>query len=148
MAQWVKNLPAMQETQEPWVWPLSWEDLPEEEMATHSSILDWEIPWTEEPAGLQSKGSQRLSTARSTASDKVALSFSAFGLFLLGRDIIVLPIGKDWKQKEKRVIEGEMVGWHQQLSRHEFEPTVGDREGQGSLVCCSSRVCKELEGKT
>ena len=64
-------------------------------MATHSSILDWEIPWTEEPAGLQSKWSQRLSTARSTATDKVALSFSAFGLFLLGRDIIVLPIGKD-----------------------------------------------------
>ena len=46
------------------------------------------------------------------------------------------------------MIEGEMVGWHQQLSRHEFELTVGDREGQGSLVCCSSRVCKELEGKT
>ena len=52
----VKNLPVIQET---WVWPLVWEDLLEKEMATHSSILAWEIPWTEEPGGLQSVGSQR-----------------------------------------------------------------------------------------
>ena len=38
---------------------LGWEDLLEKEMATHSSILAWEIPWTEEPGGLQSMGSQR-----------------------------------------------------------------------------------------
>ena len=42
----VKNLPAMQET---WVQSLDWEDPLEKEMATHSSILAWEIPWTEEP---------------------------------------------------------------------------------------------------
>ena len=41
-----------------------------------------------------------------------------------------------------------MVGWHQQLNRHEFEQTLGDREGQGSLVRCSSRVCEELEDET
>ena len=48
-AQMVKNLPAMQETQ---VQSLGWEDPLEEEMATHSSILAWKIPWTEEPGGL------------------------------------------------------------------------------------------------
>jgi len=54
VAQWVKNLPAMQETR---VWSLDWEDPLEEEMATHSSILAWEIPWTEKPGGLQFKES-------------------------------------------------------------------------------------------
>ena len=53
----VKNQPAMQET---WVRILCWEDLLEEEMATHSSILSWEIPWTEKPGGLQSMGSGEL----------------------------------------------------------------------------------------
>ena len=52
----VKNLPVIQET---WVWPLGWEDPLEKEMATHSSILAWGIPWTEEPGGLQSMGLQR-----------------------------------------------------------------------------------------
>ena len=45
--------------QETWVWFLDWEDPLEKEMATYSSILAWEIPWTEEPGGLQSMGSQR-----------------------------------------------------------------------------------------
>ena len=58
MAQQVKNLPAKQETQEMWVRSLGWEDPLEEEMATHSSILAWRIPWMEEPGGLQSMGSQ------------------------------------------------------------------------------------------
>ena len=52
-----KNLPAKQEM---WVPFLSWEDPLEKEMATHSSILAWRIPWTEEPGGLQSTGSQRV----------------------------------------------------------------------------------------
>ena len=54
----VKNLPAMQELQETWVRSMGWEDPLEEEMATHSSILAWRIPWTEEPGGLQSTGLQ------------------------------------------------------------------------------------------
>ena len=58
MAQWVKNRPAKQETSETWVQFLSWEDPLEEGMATHSSSLTWKTPWTEEPGGLQSKGSQ------------------------------------------------------------------------------------------
>ena len=52
-----KNLPAMQET---WVQFLGQEDPVEKGMVTHSSILDWRIPWTEEPGGLQSMGSQRV----------------------------------------------------------------------------------------
>ena len=56
MAQQVKNLLAVQETQETWVQSLGWEDPLEEAMATHSSILAWKIPWTEETSGLQSKG--------------------------------------------------------------------------------------------
>ena len=60
MAQAVKNLPAMQETQEMQVRSLGWEDPLEEEMATHSNILAWKIPWTEEPDGLQTMGSQRV----------------------------------------------------------------------------------------
>ena len=51
----VKNLPAMQETS---VLSLNWEDPLEKGMATHSGILAWRIPWTEEPGGLQSMGSQ------------------------------------------------------------------------------------------
>ena len=57
VAQMVKNLPAMQET---WVRSLDWEDPLEKEMAIHSSILPWRIPWTEEPGRLQSMGSQRV----------------------------------------------------------------------------------------
>ena len=59
IAQLVNHLPAMQET---WVRFLNWEDPLEKEMATHSSILSWRIPWTEEPSGLQSMGSQELDT--------------------------------------------------------------------------------------
>ena len=57
MAQTIKRLPTMQETR---VQSLGWEDLLEKEMATHSSILAWKIPWTEEPGRLQSVGSQRV----------------------------------------------------------------------------------------
>ena len=50
----------MQEMQQRWVLSLGGEDPLEEGMATHSSVLCWEIPWTEEPGGLQSTGSQRV----------------------------------------------------------------------------------------
>ena len=50
----------MQEMQEMWVQFLDWEDLLDEEMATHSNILAWESSWTEEPGGLQPMGSQRV----------------------------------------------------------------------------------------
>ena len=57
MAQTVKNPPGMRET---WVQSLGWEDSLEEGMATHSTILAWRLPWTEEPGRLQSTGSQRV----------------------------------------------------------------------------------------
>ena len=57
VAQMVKNLPAVRET---WVQSPGWKDSLEEGMATHSSILAWRIPWTEEPGGLQSMALQRV----------------------------------------------------------------------------------------
>ena len=72
VAQWLKkkkkkkNPPAKQEM---WVQSLGWEDPLEEEMATHSRILAWEIPWTEEPGGLQSMVGYRLQKSRTQLSD-------------------------------------------------------------------------------
>ena len=63
LAQMVKNQPAMWET---WVQPLVWENPLEEGMATHCRILAWRIPWTEEPGGLQSMGSQESDTSEAT----------------------------------------------------------------------------------
>ena len=57
MAQTVKHLSTMRETR---VQSLGWEDSLEKEMEIHSSIIAWKIPWTEEPGGLQSMGSQRV----------------------------------------------------------------------------------------
>ena len=57
VAQMVRNLPAMQDS---WVRSLGREDPLEKGMATHSSILDWRLPWTEEPGGLRSTGSHRV----------------------------------------------------------------------------------------
>jgi len=59
VARWVKNPPLMQEM---WVQPLGQEDPLEKEMATHCSILAWEIPWIEEPGRLQFMGSQKSDT--------------------------------------------------------------------------------------
>ena len=57
---WLSGKEAPCQMQETQVWPLGWEDPLEKEMATHSSILAWEIPWTEDSDGLQSMGSQRV----------------------------------------------------------------------------------------
>ena len=59
MAQTENNLPAMQKT---WVQSLAWKDPLEKGMAIHSSVLAWEIPWTEESGGLQSTGLQKSQT--------------------------------------------------------------------------------------
>ena len=72
VAQMVKNPPAMQET---WVQSLDWEDPFEKEMATHSSILAWEIPWSEEPGRLQSMGSQKSQIQLATNIHKVIIGF-------------------------------------------------------------------------
>ena len=62
MAQWVKNLPAMQGPQEMQVRSLGWEDRLEEGLATHSNILAWIIPWTEEPGGYSPWGRKESNT--------------------------------------------------------------------------------------
>ena len=67
MAQRLKRLSAMRET---WVLSLDREDPLEKEMVTHSSILAWRIPWTEEPGGLQSTGSQRVRDNRANSLTK------------------------------------------------------------------------------
>ena len=61
---------------------------------------------------------------------------------LIGKDP---DAGKDWEQEEKRATEDEMVGWHNWLNGYEFEQTPGDGGGQGSLVCCNTWGCKELD---
>ena len=59
--------------------------------------------------------------------------------WLIGKDP---DAGKDWRQEEMGTTEDEMVGWHHQLNGHEFEWTPGVGDGQGGLVCCSSRGCR------
>ena len=83
VAQPVKNSPAMWET---WVQSLGWKDPLEKEMATHSSILAWRIPWTEEPGGLQSTGSQ--SRTRLT----LQLHFTTCGILVPQPGIEPMPL--------------------------------------------------------
>ena len=61
---------------------------------------------------------------------------------LIGKDA---DAGRDCRQKEKRVIEDEMVGWHHWLNRHELGQTPGDGERQGSLACSSPSSLKKLD---
>ena len=83
MVQWVKNPPAMQETQEMQVQSLGWEDTLEKEMATHSSILAWRVPCTEEPGRLQSLGLHRIIHDRSD----LACTQSLFAVILEPKEI-------------------------------------------------------------
>ena len=68
----------MQEMQEMWVPSLGWKDPLEKEMATHSSILTWKIPWTEEPGRLESMGSQRVRRNYEHTQTKAPLEYLAF----------------------------------------------------------------------
>ena len=61
--------------------------------------------------------------------------------WLIGKD---LNAGRNWGQEEKGLTEDEIVQWHHQLNGHEFEQTLGDSGGQGSLACYSPWGCKEL----
>ena len=62
--------------------------------------------------------------------------------WLIGKDP---DAGKDWRQEEKGMTVDEMVGWHDWRDGHEFEQAPGVGDGQGSLTCCSPRVCKESD---
>ena len=61
---------------------------------------------------------------------------------LIGKDP---NAGKDWGQEEKGATEDEMVGWYHWLNGHEFEQTLRESEGQGSLACCSPWGCKKSD---
>ena len=79
----VKNPLAVQETQERWVWSLGWDDTLGEGMETHSSILAWRIPWTEEPGGLSPQGHKESDTTEwlSTHAQMLMPGLNAFFLF-------------------------------------------------------------------
>ena len=95
VAQWVKTLPTMQET---WIWFLGWEDLLEKEMASHSSILAWEIPQTEKPGRLQSLGSQRVGHNWATSLDwplPVSLTMITLLILILAVGLVTVS-PQDW----------------------------------------------------
>ena len=128
-------------------------------MATHSSVLAWRIPGTGEPGGLPSMGSHRVGHDWSDLAAAVAVAVNPKGnqpWTLVGKTNadteapVLWPAdvktqftgkdpnaGKDWRQKEKRVAEAEMVGWHHRFNGHELGQTSADSEGQGGLACCS-----------
>ena len=56
-----------------------------------------------------------------------------------------LMLGGDWGQEEKGMTEDDMAGWHHRLNGLEFGEALGDGEGQGRLLCCSPRGCKESD---
>ena len=110
MAQQVKNAPAMQEIRERWVWSLGQEDPLEKEMATHSSILTWKIPWVKEPGGLESVGSQRVGHDWAT---RYTLSVLCFG-----SSSYILSISLTWwtstlpVSNSSHVIPCRVLPWH------------------------------------
>ena len=115
-----------------------WSDLAcmhalKKEMATHSSILAWRIPDTEEPGGLPSMGSHRFGHDRSDLAAE-AVCHSVF----VGLRFSV------WDFCSESVKPILMVGWHRQLNENEFAQTQG-ADGQGGLAYCSPWVCKELD---
>ena len=84
--------------QETWVQSLGREELLEKEMATHSSILAWRIPWTEEPGGLQSMGSQRLRHDGASEHTRRSTEEPLFAL-VVGRPVIPLTSGSGFSPK-------------------------------------------------
>ena len=108
MAQSVKRLPAMQET---WVQSLGWEDPLEKEMATHSSILAWRIPWTEEPGGLQSMVSQRV--RHDWVTNTFTFFLSSWVTYLIGGCIVCVSSLHSWnrhRSQSKREMSTLLMG--------------------------------------
>ena len=73
---------------------------------------------------------------------KLKLHYFGHLIWLIGKDP---DVGKDWRQKDKAMTGNEMVGWYHRLNGHEYEQTLGNGEGQGSLACCSPWDHKELD---
>ena len=102
----------------------------------------WESLGLKEIQPVNPKGNQSWIFTRRTDAEASILWSPDTKSWLIGKDP---DDGKDWRQEEKGVTEDEMVGWHHWLDGHEFEPTLGDSEGQGGLVCCSPWGHKESD---
>ena len=100
------------------------------------------VPWTARRSN-QSGNQPWILTGRADAEDETPVFWSPYvNSQLIGK---VPDVGKDWEQKEKRVSEDEMGGWHYQCIEHELGQTPRDGEGHGSLVSYSPWIHKELE---
>ena len=119
----------MKETQEMWVWSLDWEDPLEEEMTTHSNILAWEIPWTEEPVRLQSTGSQRVghNWAHTTTTKVFQILFRVVLEKILASSWITIysTCSKGWTKQCPLRIELGIKGW-----------TIFNRPRTRTAHCC------------
>ena len=142
----IKCLPAMWETR---VWSLGWEDPLEKEMATHSSILVWEIPWTEEPSRLQSMGSKRVGQtwfSHGVSKSQIGLRDFAFVLYTHYYGLPTWLSGKETACQCRRLKFDPRVGkipW-----RRKWQPTPvfspGKSHGQRNLIGYSSCGCKRV----
>ena len=135
VAHLVKNPPAMWET---WVWSLSGEDPLEKGMATHSSILAWRIPWTEEPGRLQSMGSQKWVT------------FTHSSLVLTSRILkkLILPVLSLvlWRSGKSLISHlGSASLWW--LLKYFVNYLAFSSYSSGTVSCLSSLQCPETEVK-
>ena len=101
------------------------------------------VPWTARRSNQSIL--QEISTEHSSQGLMLKLKLQYFGHpknWLLGKD----PNSwKDWRQEEKGMTEGNMVGWHHQLNGREFEQAPGVGDGEGSLACCSPQGHKESD---
>ena len=88
------------------------------------------------------KGNQLWVLTGRTDAEAPILWPHAANSWLIGKDP---NAGKDWRQREKRATEDEMVGWHHRFNGHELGQTPGDGEGQGSPPCCSPWGREELD---
>ena len=159
----VENSPVMQKTQETRVQSLGWEDPLEKGMATHSWILAWRVPWTEEPGRLQFIGLQRVRHDWSDWAHRNAHSTP-----MLTKCILILSNTQDntelgiimlmswglpwWLRQERICLQCERTGFDPWVStilwRRNWQPTAmflpGESQGQRSLACYSLWGCKRV----
>ena len=103
----------------------------------------WESPGQQgDPKGIQKEISPKYSLEGDAEAETLILWPPDEKNWLIGKDP---DAGKDSGQEEKGTTEDEMVGRHHQLNGHEFEQTLGDTEGQGSLACCNPWGHKESD---
>ena len=96
---------------------------------------------------MNSKGNQEISPEYSLEGLMLKLKLQYFGHLMQRADSLekTLMLGETEGKRRKVVAEDEMVGWHHRLNGHEFEQTLGDTKGQGSLACCSPWGRKESD---